>query len=143
MFEEKHVDLKLTLPSAAPPVLGDADRLTQVVINLLANAQKFAPEDTGRVHVGLDIGAADVTISVADNGPGIPPEKQDEIFKEFRQVASADGERPPGTGLGLAICRRILDHLDGHIRVDSTPPEGTTFHITLPLCRSMPPGGTS
>lgn len=135
MFEEKRVDLILALPPLAPPVDADADRLTQVVVNLLSNAHKFAPENTGRVRVGLDVGPRYVTVSVADNGPGIPPEEHDEIFKAFHQGVCEDGSHPPGTGLGLAICRRIVDRLGGRIWVESTPRHGATFRFTVPVRR--------
>lgn len=135
MFREKHVELLVALPSEAPPINGDADRLTQVIVNLLSNAHKFAPAATGCVQVLLDVGTTVVTISVADNGPGIPPEKQDEIFQEFRQLAGADGSHPPGTGLGLAICRRIVEHLGGRIWVDCAPHQGTAFRFTVPCHR--------
>lgn len=131
-FEEKRIALELTLPVQVPQVTGDIDRLTQVVINLLSNAYKFAPENTGRVRVSLDSGPTGVTISVADNGPGIPPEKHEEVFEEFRQVVSTSGIRPPGTGLGLAICRRIVEHLGGRIWVESAPPNGAIFRFTVP-----------
>ncbi len=132
MFAEKHVALELTLPPQVTPVTGDVDRLTQVVINLLSNAWKFAPEHTGRVDVSLDCGPTEATITVTDNGPGIPPEKHEEVFEEFRQVLNASGTAPPGTGLGLAICRRMIDHLGGRIWVESTPPDGATFRFTVP-----------
>ncbi len=135
MFEEKRIDLILALPPRAPSIDADADRLTQVVVNLLSNAHKFAPETTGRVRVGLDVGARDITISVADNGPGISPEEHDEIFKEFHQAVCEDGTHPPGTGLGLAICRRIVSRLGGRISVESTPRHGATFSFTLPIRR--------
>lgn len=135
MFEEKRIDLILDLPPDAPSVEADADRLTQVVINLLSNAHKFAPEITGRVRVGLDVGPRDITVSVADNGPGIPPEEHEEIFKEFHQAVSEDGSHPPGTGLGLAICQQIVTRLGGRISVESTPRHGATFRFTLPILR--------
>lgn len=135
MFGEKRVALDTTLPPQVPKIAGDFDRLTQVIVNLLSNACKFAPENTGRVRVSLECGATGVTISVADNGPGIPREKHDEVFEEFRQVPSASGARPPGTGLGLAICRRIVNHLDGRIWVESAPPDGAAFHFTIPYSR--------
>ncbi|MCB1965233.1 MAG: ATP-binding protein, partial [Candidatus Accumulibacter sp.] len=75
---------------------------------------------------------SEATISVADNGPGIPIEKHAEVFEEFRQVVSANTTHPQGTGLGLAICRRIVDHLGGRIWVESTPPDGATFRFTVP-----------
>ena len=138
-FEERRIELTLALPLEPPLIDGDADRLTQVVVNLLSNAQKFAPEVTGRVNVRLDVGTTDVTISVADNGPGIPPEKHEEIFEEFRQVASEDEPHPPGTGLGLAICRRIVEYLGGRIWVESTMREGATFRFTVPTRPSVTP----
>jgi two-component system, sensor histidine kinase len=133
MFEEKQVDLVLALPPQAPPVNADADRLTQVVVNLLSNAHKFAPGDTGRVQVGLDSGTTELTISVIDNGPGIPPDQHEEIFEEFHQGVCEDGTHPSGTGLGLAICQRIVDRLGGRIWVESTPGHGATFRFTLPV----------
>ncbi len=135
MFQEKRVDLILALPPETPPIIGDADRLSQVVVNLLSNAHKFAPENTGRVQVGLEIGTTELTVSVADNGPGIAPEEHDEIFKEFHQGVYEDGSHPPGTGLGLAICRRIVGRLGGRIWVESTPRHGATFRFTVPVCR--------
>ncbi len=139
VFTEKRIELTLALPPETPLIDGDSDRLTQVVVNLLANAQKFAPKATGRVRVGLDVGPTDVTISVADNGPGIPPEKHEEIFEEFRQVVSEDDPHPPGTGLGLAICRRIVEHLGGRIWVESAMREGATFRFTVPIIASAAP----
>jgi len=136
MFEEKHVDLILVLPPQVPPVDADADRLTQVVVNLLSNAHKFAPKNTGRVQMGLDVGTTELTISVIDNGPGIPPEQHEEIFEEFHQGTCEDGSHPPGTGLGLAICQRIVDRLGGRIWVESTPGHGATFRFTLPVGRN-------
>ncbi|EXI82966.1 MAG: Non-motile and phage-resistance protein [Candidatus Accumulibacter appositus] len=136
MFAEKQVALELTLPAqAAPRIAGDRDRLTQVIINLLSNAWKFAPANSGHVRVRLDCLASEARISVADNGPGIPAEKHEEVFEEFRQVVGANTTHPAGTGLGLAICRRIVDHLGGRIWVESAPPDGATFSFTVPYSR--------
>ena len=109
-----------------------------MVINLLSNACKFAPENTGRVGVRLDCGPTEATITVTDNGPGIPPDKHEEVFEEFRQVLNASGAAPPGTGLGLAICRRMIDYLGGRIWVESAPPDGATFRFTVPNSGSAP-----
>jgi signal transduction histidine kinase len=135
MFAEKQVALELTLPAQAPRIAADRDRLTQVIINLLSNAWKFAAENSGRVRVCLDCQASEARISVIDNGPGIAAEKHDEVFEEFRQLVSANATHPAGTGLGLAICRRIVDHLGGRIWVESTPPDGATFRFTIPYSR--------
>jgi hypothetical protein len=135
IFAEKQIELAVNLPPAAPPIGGDADRVTQVIVNLLSNAQKFAPVQGGRVTVDLDVGTEELTISVADNGPGIPLDEQVEVFREFHQVVGEDGSHPPGTGLGLAICQRIVEHLGGRIWVESRPGAGATFRFTLPLRR--------
>lgn len=132
MFSERQVKLELTLPAQVSPVTGDLDRLIQVVINLLSNAYKFAPPQSGVVNVSLDCGPAEATVTVTDNGPGIPPERHEEVFEEFRQVHGAGGSAPPGTGLGLAICRRMVEHLGGRIWVESTPPNGAVFRFTIP-----------
>lgn len=133
MFEGKQVDLSLTIPAEVPLVTSDEDRLTQVIVNLLSNAYKFVPEKSGWVKLGLHCELTEVTVSVADNGPGIPPDKREEIFEEFRQVTGQDGTHPSGTGLGLAICRRIVDHLGGRIWVESTLDQGATFRFTIPV----------
>ncbi len=135
MFEEKHVELALTIPAVVPPVTGDEDRLTQVIVNLLSNACKHVPEASGRVEVVLCCSPDEVTLSVSDNGPGVPPEKREAIFEEFRQVAARDGSLRSGTGLGLAICRRIVTHLGGRIWVDASREQGSAFHFTLPIDR--------
>ena len=140
MFEEKHVDLSLAIPVKVPPITGDGDRLTQVLVNLLSNAFKFAPEQSGCVRVGLHCGRSELIISVADNGPGIPVDQQEQIFQEFRQVLAQDGTHPSGTGLGLAICRRIVNHLGGRIWVESVVGRGTTFRFTLPTGKTPSPG---
>jgi len=132
MFIEKQVELDLSLPEEVSAVTGDADRLTQVVINLLSNAYKYAPKRSGVVRITLECDPAMSTISVSDNGPGIPPEKHQEVFEEFRQVLDTSGTAPPGTGLGLAICRRVVEHLGGRIWVESEPPNGATFRFTVP-----------
>ena len=141
MFEEKGVDLTLAIPAEVPPISGDEDRLTQVIVNLLSNAYKFAPEKAGCVKVGLQCRPTEITISVADNGLGIPLDRQEEIFEEFRQVVAQDGSHPSGTGLGLAICRRIVNHLGGQIWVESALGQGTTFHFTVPVCDKQPGRG--
>lgn len=132
MFIEKHVALELVLPAQVSPVAADADRLTQVVINLLSNAYKYAPERSGAVRVDLVCGERESIISVSDNGPGIPLDKHKEIFEEFRQIPDASGKAPAGTGLGLAICRRVVEHLGGRIWVESEPPNGAAFRFTVP-----------
>ena len=133
LFADRGIELRLDIAADLPAVTGDRDRLAQIVINLLSNAAKFAPADTGVVRVGLARNAATLQVSVADNGPGIAAADQEAIFDRFRQVGDTLTRKPGGTGLGLAICRMIADHHGGRIAVASAPDEGSTFTLTLPV----------
>jgi len=120
------------------PVSGDADRLVQVVTNLLSNAAKFSPRD-GRVEVTVAKVDGRARIAVRDHGPGIPVEFRDRIFGKFAQADSSDTRQKGGTGLGLAISREIVERHGGRIWFDSTPGEGATFFVELPITRTAPP----
>ena len=126
------VAIALVLDSSVDVIEGDERRVRQVVFNLLSNAVKFTPEG-GRVEVRTVRGEGEVTISVADTGPGIAYDDQELIFEEFRQARVVAGERPEGTGLGLALSRRLVELHGGRIWVESTPGEGSTFSFTLPV----------
>ena len=132
VFENGEVGLEIQVPESVPAVHGDRDRLMQVVINLLSNAQKFCPAGTGQVRVSLETGHDDMVVQVHDNGPGIPEADCKAIFDKFHQVRDGQTGNPLGTGLGLAICQRIVDHLGGRIWVDSVVGEGATFTFTIP-----------
>jgi hypothetical protein len=132
MFRDKGVALALAVPAEPAPVLSDRDRLTQVVINLLSNAQKFVPEGTGRVDVALVRQEGQVRVSVTDNGPGIRREDQELVFEKFRQGGSVLTDKPHGTGLGLPISRQIVEYFGGRLWVESEPGAGATFIFTLP-----------
>jgi signal transduction histidine kinase len=130
---EKHIQLELNLPPQPAPITGDRDRLIQVMVNLLSNAVKFCDSEKGRISIGLTLETDYLKVMVSDNGIGISPEDQRQIFKEFRQAKDALRGRPRGTGLGLAITRRIIDFHRGQIWVDSQVGSGSTFSFTLPL----------
>jgi Na+/proline symporter/signal transduction histidine kinase len=136
LFEEKKIAVDVHLPETVPPVRGDRDQLIQLAINLLSNAEKFCPSNTGRVEIDLESGPHDLTVSVADNGPGIPLHEQENIFEKFHQVRSDDRGNPMGSGLGLAICRGIVEHLGGRIWVQSQPGHGATFFFSVPFVQS-------
>ncbi|MFO7907541.1 MAG: ATP-binding protein [Pirellulaceae bacterium] len=126
--EEKHIDVVPDVPDNVPEVQADANKITWVVTNLLANSLRYANSNitVSARHVGPW-----VHLSVSDDGEGIPPEYQSRIFEKFVQVKSA--KSVSGTGLGLAICKEIVHAHKGTIWVDSTPGEGSTFTFTLPV----------
>ncbi|MGA2251374.1 PAS domain S-box protein [Terracidiphilus sp.] len=115
-------------------ISGDADRLTQVLTNLLANAIKFSPAKSS-VSVMMRVEDAGVTISVIDEGRGVPQAMLETIFDRFRQVDASDSRQKGGTGLGLAICRTIVTQHGGRIWAERNPMRGTTFRFFLPWRR--------
>ncbi|HEX8665274.1 MAG TPA: ATP-binding protein [Beijerinckiaceae bacterium] len=113
-------------------VVGDADRLRQILVNLAGNAVKFT--EAGGVGVTVErAGDGRLAIAVRDTGPGIAAERVPALFEEFEQGDAETGRRHGGTGLGLAITRRIVALMGGGIAVDSTPGAGATFRVALPL----------
>ncbi|MDH5265966.1 MAG: HAMP domain-containing histidine kinase, partial [Betaproteobacteria bacterium] len=132
LFKAKGVRLETRLVPS-PPVLGDRDRLVQVLLNLLSNAVKFCTPGSGRVVVRLAGDGGFVRVEVQDNGVGISPEDQSVIFERFRQVGDTMTEKPSGTGLGLAICRSIVGHLGGRLGVQSEVGRGSVFYFILPV----------
>ena len=107
----------------------DEGMIGRVINNLVHNAIKFAPEG-GAITVTAEANDEDVTICVADNGPGIPKEDQPRVFERFYKADRARSRG--GTGLGLAIARHIVEGHGGQIWVDSTPGQGATFCFTVP-----------
>jgi PAS domain S-box-containing protein len=111
-------------------ILGDPDRLLQVLTNLLSNAVKFSSPNT-TVSVMMRPGAAGITISVIDQGRGIPADKLEAIFGRFQQVDASDSRQKGGSGLGLAICRTIVLQHSGRIWAERNPVRGSTFRVFL------------
>jgi PAS domain S-box-containing protein len=114
-----------------PPVWGDPERLQEVLSNLVSNAVKYSP-DGGTVWVGGRTDQTGVTVYVADQGIGIPPEEQARIFERFHRVESGLHRRTEGTGLGLYLVRAIVEAHGGRVWVESAPGRGSIFMFTLP-----------
>ena len=160
----KSIQLDCTVDADVPArIVGDAERLRQVLVNLIANAVKFT--ERGRVQVtiriatepvaartgsgGDPVAAAPITLEfcVADSGIGIPADRQDLLFRPFSQVDSGIARRYGGTGLGLAISKRLVAAMGGRIWVRSGAGEGARFHFTLPTeaapALAVPPAGAA
>jgi Na+/proline symporter/nitrogen-specific signal transduction histidine kinase len=131
LFRERGATVQLDCQPGVPAMRTDHDRLLQVVINLLSNAAKFVPREGGRVEVTLRANDRGVTITVQDNGPGVPTEQQQLVFEKFRQGGDALN-RPQGTGLGLPISRQIVEHFGGRMWLKSDPGQGACFGFELP-----------
>ncbi|MCC6539560.1 MAG: response regulator [Bryobacterales bacterium] len=135
---EKGLDLICDLDDKLPAVVhGDATRLRQILVNLIANAVKFTAH--GEVVVGVrpataaGAGGDWVEFTVRDTGIGIPPSRIDRLFQSFSQVDASTTRRFGGTGLGLAIAQRLTVLMGGRIAVESTEGQGSLFTVTLPL----------
>ena len=126
---QDEVRLVTALPAALPGVRGDAERLRQLVDNLISNAVKYS-DAGGEVLVEVRAEDGHVTVRVRDRGPGILPEHHDHIFEKFGRAA---GSAKPGTGLGLFLSRSFAEAHGGSLAVESRPGEGSTFTLTLPL----------
>ncbi len=133
LLEQNNIALSLNLSPGLPPVQGDKDKILQVVINLISNAQKVMEETGGQLSVTVSKTEEGALVTVADNGPGIAEEDQRLIFDRFYQANQKERGNPMGVGLGLAISQKIVEHLNGRIWVESELGLGSAFCFTLPL----------
>jgi PAS domain S-box-containing protein len=136
--EAQKVTLNLVPPAdgaAALPVLGDSERITQVLVNLISNALKYTPAG-GQVTVSATFDGGIATTCVADTGIGIVPEDRERIFQKFFRADNSTTRETGGTGLGLAITRAVIERLGGSIWVESIPGKGSQFWFTLPVTGS-------
>jgi Na+/proline symporter/signal transduction histidine kinase len=131
VFQERGIAVELKAPERVPPVQADADRIFQVVLNLLSNAAKFCAPGRGQVEIALAEDGRFLRVDVRDNGPGVDARDREIIFDKFRQAAHSPA-LAQGSGLGLHICRRIVEHFGGRIWVTSRGGAGSCFSFTLP-----------
>jgi signal transduction histidine kinase len=130
LAQNKKLLLTTEVTKPLPLGLGDEQRLTQVLLNLVGNAIKFT--DTGEVRVTAKSVNGHFAVSVTDTGPGIPDEHQARIFEQFHQVDSSNTKAKGGTGLGLAIAKQIVEMHGGRIWVESAVGKGSTFQMEIP-----------
>jgi K+-sensing histidine kinase KdpD len=133
LLDQRRQDVAIELPYPLPPLRGDARKLTQVFVNLLGNAQKFAPAES-TIEIGGNVEPAAVTIWVADQGPGLPATDDRQLFRRW---VRSSGEEPEqgGAGLGLWLVKSIVERHGGHVEAASTA-QGTRMSVVLPIERS-------
>ena len=138
--DEKHQNLSVYIDQNIPKsVIGDDQRIAQVITNLLSNAIKFTPEE-GSIGVDTRLleeneGVCTIQISVTDTGIGITPEQQARIFSSFEQAESSTTRKYGGTGLGLAISKNIVELMGGEIKLVSNAGKGSVFSFTIKVKR--------
>lgn len=131
LFAQKKLQYIKLIDENLPEIIGDQDRLIQVVINLFSNAIKFT--DGGTITCKAYQHDDEIVVRVIDTGIGIAASEKKILFEKFRQAADTINYRPGGTGLGLSICKQIIDQHKGKIWVDSEVGKGSTFTFTLPI----------
>ncbi|MFD2189733.1 ATP-binding protein [Pistricoccus aurantiacus] len=143
--QQRGISLEVDIELEKAPIVGDPDRLEQVLINLLDNASKFAADETPRVRLHLYRHKDRYRVAVEDNGQGVPEEEQDRVFEKFHQLERHSSEqnpprgRPKGSGLGLAISRGIVAHLGGQLWCESSRQlGGASMVVELPPAPQTP-----
>jgi signal transduction histidine kinase len=130
-FDARGQRLEQRVEADLPPVEADRDRIRQVLVNLLTNANEYCPQGAS-IELKARRAGADVEIDVIDDGPGIPEQQLARIFERFTRGDAGETQRVGGTGLGLAISKSLVELHGGTIGAESTPGEGSTFRFRLP-----------
>ena len=147
LARDRNVEVK-TIGSSAPLLVpGDRDELIRVFENLVENALKYAASGK-RVDIALSVGEGsdgkrEARIAVRDRGPGIAPEHLPRLTERFYRVDVSESRAQGGTGLGLALVKHILNRHGGRLTIESTPGQGATFTVHLPIAGAAPIGGNS
>ena len=131
LFEAKGLELIKDIEEEFPEIVGDRDRIVQVLINLVSNAVKFTEKGSVTCRVRRIDNA--IVISVIDTGVGIAETDQFQVFEQFKQIGDTLTNKPKGTGLGLSISKQIVEHHGGTIWVESELGKGSNFSFTLPI----------
>ena len=140
-FDERNQTFTVSVDKDVPDVEADADRIAQVLANLLTNANKYAHEGA-EVRLAATRVGDEVEFAVSDNGPGLGEEELDHVFDRFWRAQSGETQEVGGTGLGLAIAKSLVDLHGGAISATSAPSEGATFRFVLPIAKDGRPTRT-
>lgn len=120
------------LPDLDAMLFSDPLLTTQIIENLLSNAIKYSPHGS-EIFIGVQVVDSGAEILVRDEGPGIPIDKQDQLFQKFSQIGTKPTGGEVSIGLGLSIVKQLAEMMNGHVRYESTPGKGSAFYVILPL----------
>ena len=134
-IDAKGHELNLDVDEQLPRILAEPARFKQVLGNLLTNANEYTP-DGGRIDVSARAVGTEIEVAVRDNGPGIAPDKLEEVFGRFTRLDAGESQSITGSGLGLAICKSLVELHGGAIGVESKVGQGSTFRFVLPAIRT-------
>ncbi|NIM94414.1 MAG: PAS domain S-box protein [Anaerolineales bacterium] len=134
LIEKRKQQLVVELPTSIPAIYVDPRRTIQVMVNLLSNANKYAP-DYSMIAINARIKDDWVKVSVADQGPGIDPNQRANVFRRFSRVESGDNEATYGAGLGLSVVKTIIEAYGGEVGVDKEDGGGSIFWFTVPIMK--------
>jgi signal transduction histidine kinase len=136
VIAEKGLTVQQPTPDAEVVAWADADRMRQILVNLVMNAVKYTPQTGGVITLTCETAGDAVVMCVADTGQGIPQDRLESIFEPFVQLTAGLAEQRGGVGLGLAISRDLARAMGGDLTAESTVGVGSQFTLTLPRARS-------
>ncbi len=136
VFKQNNIQVCVAIEDSLPELYADSDRITQVVLNLLANAAKYCDKENGKVWIDVARNGSVLQVKISDNGPGVIPELREIIFEKFFQAKNQTMRKPKGSGLGLAISKKIIQLHEGKIGVDTNKPEGAVFTFSIPFTQN-------
>jgi signal transduction histidine kinase len=135
LAKNPHIRFETHIAGDLPNVFVDADRLTQVLVNLISNAVKFCNRDNGLISITARPEGDSLRVDVSDNGIGIAKKDRRKVFERFQQAGDTLIDKPQGTGLGLPICLHIIERFGGQIWFESELGKGSTFSFRIPSAR--------
>jgi PAS domain S-box-containing protein len=134
LLDKRSQRLVVELPAAIPLVRADSRRTVQVLVNLLSNASKYGPDDV-EIEVGAAVRGDWVRVTVADTGPGVPPEVRDHLFQRFVYPDTGNDRAQVGAGLGLSVVKAVVEAHGGEVGIDDRQGGGSVSWFTIPIVR--------
>jgi PAS domain S-box-containing protein len=134
LLDKRSQRLVVELPAAVPLVRADPRRTVQVLVNLISNASRYGPDDV-EIEVGAAVRGEWIRITVADTGPGVPPEYREHLFQRFLYPDTGNDRAQVGAGLGLSVVKAVVEAHGGEVGIDDRQGGGSVFWFTLPMVR--------